>query len=119
MKPTIFFKSFFQIILITASTIIFTLVGLSTITSYDNKYITKAAFTQDNFAIVPENSFCSLVDGWELYPDVLLSPNDFLSDAPSYYPAWAGIQIFPYFMKIKILMEFPHGVSTLREIKIL
>ncbi len=111
MKPTIFFKSFFQIILITASTIIFTLVGLSTITSYDNKYITKAAFTQDNFAIVPENGFCSLVDGWELYPDVLLSPNDFLSDAPSYYPAWAG-----QYPNLSLFHEDknPYGISTWR-----
>lgn len=90
MKQTLKFKSLFQTILITACTIIFTLIGLSIIIHYDNKYITKAEITPDNFAIIPEKGYCVLVDKWELYPDALLSPNDFLFGTPSYYSTWAG-----------------------------
>ena len=30
------------------------------------------------------------MDGWELYPDVLLSPDDFSSEVHSFYRTWAG-----------------------------
>lgn len=90
MKQTLLFKSFIQTILITVFTIIFTLIGLSIIINHDNKYITKAEITQENFSIIPEKGYCALVDGWELYPDALLSPDDFLFETPSYYSTWAG-----------------------------
>lgn len=90
MKQTLLTKSAFQTILVIAGTIIFSLLGLLTITRYDNKYITKAALTQDNLCIIPKKDYCSLVDGWELYPDHLLFPEDFLEKTPSYYSTWAG-----------------------------
>lgn len=111
MKLTIFFKSFFQTIMIAVGTIILTLLGLSTIIRYDNKYITKAEFTQDNLSIVPENGCCALVDGWELYPDALLFSSDFLSDPPSYYPTWTG-----QYPNLALFHEDknPYGTSTWR-----
>lgn len=91
MKQTIFSKSIIPVILIIAGTIAVTLLGLSAISRYDNKYITKAALTQDNLAIIPEKGYCSLVDGWELYPDTLLMPEDFsMATLPYHTRTWAG-----------------------------
>ena len=89
MKQTLFTKSALQTILVIAGTIIVSLLGLLTITRHDNKYITKAALTQDNLCIIPEKGYCSLVDGWKLYPDLLLSPEDFAEKTQSYYSTWA------------------------------
>lgn len=83
-------QSAFHTIPVLAGAIILTLLGLSAITGYDNKYITKAALTQDNLSIIPENGYCALADGWELYPDVLLSPKDFAAETPGFYNTWIG-----------------------------
>lgn len=90
MKQTTLSKSVFQALLIITGTIVLTLSGLSVFIRYDNKYITKAALTQDNLAVIPENGYCALVDGWELYPDMLLSPADFSSGTPAHYDTWTG-----------------------------
>ncbi|MCM1386665.1 MAG: HAMP domain-containing histidine kinase [Bacillus sp. (in: Bacteria)] len=90
MKQTIFSRSIFHAAVITAASIIITLCGLSMITRYDNKYITKSALTQDNLALIPENGYCALVDGWELYPDALLAPEDFSMKELSCYRIQAG-----------------------------
>lgn len=90
MKQTLFTKSVLQSVLVIIVTIIITLLGLSAITDYDNKYITKALVTQDNLAIIPENGYFALVDGWELYPDILLTPEDIAKGLPPCYRTWAG-----------------------------
>ena len=90
MKQTIFTKTAFQTILVTAGTIMISLLGLLTVTRYDNKYITKAALTQDNLCIIPEKGYCSLVDGWELYTDIMLFPEEFSAGSKSHYNTWAG-----------------------------
>ncbi|MDE7231531.1 MAG: sensor histidine kinase, partial [Lachnospiraceae bacterium] len=111
MKQTIFTKTAIQTILVTAGTIMISLLGLLTVTRYDNKYITKAALTQDNLCIVPEKGYCSLVDGWELYPDVMLFPEDFSSGTQSYYKTWAG-----EYPNLALFHEDknPYGTSTWR-----
>ena len=111
MKQNIFTKTAFQTILVTAGTIMISLLGLLTITRYDNKYITKAALTQDNLCTVPEKGYCSLVDGWELYPDVLLLSEDFSSATQSYYNTWAG-----EYPNLALFHEDknPYGTSTWR-----
>lgn len=111
MKQTLFTKSAFQTILVIAGTIILSLLGLLTITHYDNKYITKAALTQDNLCIIPEKGYCSLVDGWELYPDLLLFPEDFTEKTQSYYSTWAG-----EYPNLSLFHENknPYGVATWR-----
>lgn len=90
MKQTSRTKSAFHTILIIAGTFLVSLFGLLSITRYDNKYITKALLTQDNLCIIPEKGYCSLVDGWEFYPDLLLTPDDFSYGTLSYYSTWAG-----------------------------
>ena len=104
MKHTRFTKSIIQAVLILLGTITFTLPVLSAFTHYDNKYITKARLAQDHFSIIPEKGYCALVDGWELYPDVLLSPKDFIPHGQ------ANTQISPYFTQTKILTELLPGV---------
>lgn len=90
MKHRIFTKSVVRAALVIVCTIAFTLIGLLAVTRYDNKYITKAPLTQDQLCLIPENGYCALVDGWELYPDVLLSPGDFSSETPPFVTTWAG-----------------------------
>lgn len=90
MKQQTIAKTVLQALLIIACTIALTMLGLSAISRYDNKYIAKAALTQEQFSIIPEKGYCSLVDGWELYPDVLLSPEDIASRTQPFYNTWAG-----------------------------
>lgn len=111
MKQTLFTKSTVQTILVITGTIVITLLGLSGITRFDNKYITKAELTQDNLCVIPEKGYYSLVNGWEFYPDVLLSPEDFLSGTQAYYNTWAG-----EYPNLALFHEDnnPYGVSTWR-----
>ena len=93
MKQTTLSKNLSRTALTLILSAVLTLLGLSAITCYDNKYIAKAVRTQADFTQIPTKGCYSLVDGWELYPDVLLSPEDFSSQvcqpSPS-YNAWAG-----------------------------
>lgn len=111
MKQTLLTRSALQTILIAAGGILFSLLGLLTLTQYDNKYITKAVLTQDNFCVIPEKGYCSLVDGWELYPDKLLSPEDFSGETQPYYSTWAG-----EYPNLSLFHDDrnPYGVSTWR-----
>lgn len=90
MKQTRMVNPAVQTILVTAGALILSLLGLHIITQYDNKYITKAVPAQDQFYMIPEKGYCSLADGWELYPDALLSPDDFSSRPLTRYNTWAG-----------------------------
>lgn len=111
MKQTLFTRATIQIILIIAGAIILTLFGLSTVTQFDNKYITKAKLTQDNLCVIPEKGYCSLVDGWEFYPDTLLFSEDFSSGTQPYYSTWAG-----EYANLALFHEDnnPYGISTWR-----
>lgn len=111
MKQILYTKSAVQTILVIAGTIILTLLGLLTITQFDNKYITKAAVAQGNFCVIPEKGYCSLVDGWELYPDFLLFPEDFSSETQPHYNTWAG-----EYPNLSLFHEDknPYGLSTWR-----
>lgn len=111
MKQTLFTKSALQTILVIAGTTILCLLGLSTMTQYDNKYIAKAVSAQGHLCTIPEKGYCSLVDGWAFYPDVLLFPGDFSSETPSYYNTWAG-----EYPNLSLFHEDgnPYGVSTWR-----
>ncbi len=111
MKQTSLTKSAFQTILVIAGTIILCLLGLSVVTQYDNKYITKAAPSQGQLYVIPENGYRSLVDGWEFYPDALLFPDDFSSGTPAHYSTWAG-----EYPNLALFHEDknPYGTSTWR-----
>lgn len=111
MKQTLFTKSTLHTILIITGTVLVSMLGLLTVTRYDNKYITKAPLTQGGLCIIPEKGYCSLVDGWEFYPDVLLSPEDFSSEKLPYYSTWAG-----EYPNLALFHEdkSPYGSSTWR-----
>lgn len=68
-----------------------TLAALSFLIRYDNKYIVKSPLAQEDFLQVPQKGCYSLVDGWELYPDQLLEPEDFSSVSGSCYSIQAGV----------------------------
>lgn len=74
------------------SAVLFTLAAMRLLSVYDNKYTKKASVSQDNIVTLPESGCCFLADGWEIYPDRLLSPTDFAPDSlPSpRYLTWAG-----------------------------
>lgn len=87
----IFLKNYMlQAALILGGAAILTLTALSFVTRYDNKYIAKAPLTQDQFVDIPGNGCYTLVDGWTIYPDALLSPADFAAQTDSGYATWAG-----------------------------
>ncbi len=111
MNQTLLTRSALQTILFAAGGIFFSLLGLLTLNQYDNKYITKAVVTQDNFCVIPEKGYCSLVDGWELYPDRLLSAGDFSRKTQPYYSTWTG-----EYPNLALFHEDrnPYGVSTWR-----
>lgn len=90
MKQRILQNYMLRAAMLLASAAFLTLAGLWVITRYDNKYIAKAPLTQESFVQIPEKGYCCLVDGWELYPDVLLSPADFASCSEPAYRTWAG-----------------------------
>lgn len=90
MKQKVLSQYVFRTIITVIVTIPLTLAGLAAAAVYDNKYITKAAVTQDYFALIPEKGCHALVDGWELYPDLLLSPDDFHQETPPGYRTQAG-----------------------------
>ncbi len=111
MKRTTLTKSALQTVLTAAGAILFSLLGLSAIAQYDNKYITKAAPAQGQVYMIPEKGYCSLVNGWELYPDVLLTPDELFAEAPAHYTTWAGE--YPNLALFHVDKN-PYGVSTWR-----
>ena len=67
-------------------------LGLRLLTCFDNKYTAKAQIAQDGVTVIPEDGVRYLVDGWELYPDALLSPADFAAGkVPPRYAVWAKL----------------------------
>lgn len=92
------------------------LLSLSLISRYNNKYILKAPLTQEHFLEIPSNGCYALTDGWELYPDVLLSSEDFSSGNFSLrnYPAYnVRIGVYP---NLSMFHEDgnPYGTATWR-----
>lgn len=111
MKQRISQNYMLRTALLLTTTVCLTLAGLWVVTRYDNKYIAKAPLTQESFVQIPEKGCLSLVDGWELYPDVLLSPADFASGTGPAYHIWAGEypNLAPFHGD-----KSPYGVATYR-----
>ena len=61
MKQTTFSKSVLQAVFVIIVTIFFALSGLTALTHYDNKYISKAELTQEHLAVIPEKGYCSQI----------------------------------------------------------
>ncbi len=90
MRQKIFSKPVLQAMILMVSTIFLTLSGLYLLNRYDNKYISKTESMQGR-TVIPNSGWSFLVDDWEMYPDLLLSPEDFSSGRPSTcYRTWAG-----------------------------
>lgn len=67
------------------------LSGLAILYRVDNKYTAKTEMVQEYVSLLPVSGTAFLVDGWEFYPDRLLTPGDFSVQTPSpRYTVWAG-----------------------------
>lgn len=67
------------------------LSGLAFLFHVDNKYTANAGIAQEGVTVLPTDEVRFLVNGWELYPDQLLTPDDFREGTPSpRYTVWAG-----------------------------
>lgn len=80
MKPKSVSPNLIRSITIFAASTAAALIALSLIVRYNNKYILKTSLTQEHFLEIPSNGCYAITDGWELYPDRLLSPEDFSLD---------------------------------------
>lgn len=111
MRQKSFSKNILRTILIFMITTGITLIALSFLIRYDNKYIVKSSFTQENFAQCPQRGYYSLVDGWELYPDQLLTPEELSSVPGSGYHIQAGM-----YPNLSLFHEdkSPYGAATWR-----
>lgn len=113
MKHISSYKIYLKIMLILTGIAIATTTFFHILYRYDNKYKAKAEFSQDNICLVPENGICFLTDGWEFYPDKLLSPKDFAdgSSGDIYYKTTLGD--YPN-LALFHEDENPYGVATYR-----
>ena len=55
------------------------LSGLAILYRVDNKYTAKAEMVQEHVTLLPVSGTAFLVDGWEFYPDRLLTPGGLFS----------------------------------------
>lgn len=79
------------IVILFMLTLVATLLGLQTLTSYDNKYTEKSLVSQEGASLLPDNGLSFLVDEWMIYPDQLLTSDDFKKDSPTPgFITWAG-----------------------------
>ena len=84
-------KAVTRIILLMICAAILSLSGLITLYRVDNKYTAKTDMVQEHVTLLPADGAAFLVDGWELYPDRLLMPEDFSDKTPfPGYTVWAG-----------------------------
>ena len=67
------------------------LSGLAILYRVDNKYTAKTEMVQEYVSLLPVSGTAFLVDGWEFYPDRLLTPGDFsVQTHTPRYTGWAG-----------------------------
>lgn len=91
MKKNKFPKIAPRIIVLVICAAFLSFLGLAISYRIDNKYTAKAEMAQEHVSLLPAEGAAFLVDGWELYPDRLLVPDDFSDGIPSpRYTVWAG-----------------------------
>lgn len=84
-------KTVTRVIALMICTAFLSLSGLAILYRADNKYTAKTEMVQEHVTLLPVSGTAFLVDGWELYPDRLLTPGDFSDQTPSpRYTVWAG-----------------------------
>lgn len=92
--------------------VLLVLSGLWILSRFDNKYSLNSNSTQEHITILPKNGVIYLVNGWELYPDRLLTPADFAGGAAlPHYNTWSGEHagLAPFHADGN-----PYGVATYR-----
>lgn len=111
MKQKSFSQNIFRSIVIFAAATAASLIFLSLTAYYNNKYILKAALTQEHFLEIPSNGCYALTDGWELYPDRLLTSEDFSLRSYTAYNVCAGV-----YPNLSMFHENgnPYGTATWR-----
>lgn len=91
MEKKKFPKTVTRVIVLMICAAALSLSGLSILYHADNKYTAKTEMAQEHVTLLPTDGAAFLVDGWELYPDRLLTPSDFSDKMPSpRYTVWAG-----------------------------
>lgn len=84
-KPAV--QSFLLLMTVTSLTMLWLLF----LYRYDNKYTAKVNVSQAGTAAVSDNGVCFLVNGFTIYPDVLLTPKDLAAGTTAVsYPTWIG-----------------------------
>ena len=112
MNKRIFSKNVIISVLVMVLVAFLTVTSLRFIYKVDNKYTMTTENNQENFTIIQHETVDFLVDGWELYPDVLLEPSDFSDEIiQTKYKTWIG--------QYPNLSAFhhdknPYGVATYR-----
>ncbi len=76
MKQSLIYKVNMTMVLTVTVVAAVTILLLSFLYQYDNKYTAKTGMTQVGICLAPERGIRFLADGWDYYPDRLLSPGD-------------------------------------------
>ena len=112
MKHRIFSKSVIVSIIVIISVVFLTLISLQFVYNFDNKYNSISQNNQEDITIIQDGNVDFLVNGWELYPDILLEPSDFSGEQyHEHYKIWIGqyANLSPFHQD-----KNPYGVSTYR-----
>ena len=112
MKHRIFSKNTILSVFVMLFVILLTQISLHFIDTYDNKYNIILQDNQEYITIVNKDHIDFLVNGWQLYPDILLSPMDFLGNQYyEHYTTWIGeySNLSPFHYD-----KDPYGVATYR-----
>ena len=112
MSKKAMFKKAIPSVFLLVFVVFSTLMLLKVIYNFDNKYTVISENNQKYSTIPQKGTVDFLVNGWELYPDMLLDPSDFSNGTiPEHYKTWIG--------QYPNLSAFhddknPYGVSTYR-----
>lgn len=107
------FKLKSKIILTLSCVVILTAAFLNVLYHLDNKYTKKTELLQDGVCLVTETGISFLVDGWEFYPDRLLTAQDFADGSISEGPYITSLGDYPNLAPFHKNRN-PYGVSTYR-----
>lgn len=107
-------KPLLKSILLLAATVVAATVCFLPAFRYDNKYTGRAAVSQEGGAVASEKTLSGptyLVDGWELYPDRLLTPAQLALEKKTPLAAFVG-----EYLNLAPLHDdqSPYGVATWR-----
>ena len=112
MKKNIFSQKAVVSIIVIISACLISIFTMNFINNNDNKYNSLPQKNQENITIISDDKIDFLISGWELYPDVLLNPEDFFGQTNyKKYETWIGEypNLSPFHQD-----KNPYGVATYR-----